>query len=314
MRQLLNMLSPAGKRARLMIFTYHRIVEQPDPLMPGTPTLERFKRQLGWIKRYCTPIALSEAVARLVKGDLPPRAVAVTFDDGYENNLTLAAPALREHGIPATIFVAVDAVERGIMWNDILAEAVRAASESIDARAAGLGVLRVDDGNKAQVLADLFAAVKYRPVKERLEICEAIYASVSTAPIARQMLRPAQLAELPAFGFEIGAHTVNHPILRILSESEAQQEIDDSRAWIEATTGTRPTLFAYPNGKRGDDYDARHADMVRALGFDAAVSTNWGCASRSTPLFELPRFKPWEDTDFGFVTRLCKVAAQSYVQ
>lgn len=297
-----------------MIFTYHRVLAHPDPLVPAGPTLERFKRQLGWIKKYCTPIALSEGIERLVRGDLPPRAVAVTFDDGYENNLTVAAPALREHGIPATLFVAVDAVERGIMWNDILLEAVRAASESIDGRPAGLDVLRVDDGNRVKVLNALTAAVKYRPVKERLDIVQEIYASVSTVPIARQMLLPEQLKELPAFGFEIGAHTVNHPILRILSDSEAQQEIDDSRAWIEAVTGTRPTLFAYPNGKRGDDYDARHPEMLRELGFRAAVSTNWGCASRKSPLFELPRFKPWEDTDFGFVTRMCKVVTQSYLQ
>ena len=107
---------------------------------------------------------------------------------------------------------------------------------------------------------------------------------------------------------------MNHPILRILDDDQARAEVENSRTWLNRRTGIKPTLFAYPNGKRGDDYDERHIKIVKELGFDAAVSTNWGCATSRHSLYELPRFRPWEDTEFGFYTRLCKVALQSYVQ
>ena len=142
---------------------------------------------------------------------------------------------------------------------------------------------------------------------------ESLYTGVTNKSLKRQMLQPEQLNELVGAGFDIGAHTVNHPILSKLDDSEALAEIEGSRTWIGNTTGKAPTLFAYPNGKRGDDYDARHMEMVRSLGFLAAVSANWGCATRDSSLFELPRFKPWQDTDFGFSSRLCKVVAQTYL-
>lgn len=312
-RGLLSALSPAGPRARLMVFPYHRVLEHDDPLLPGAPSAERFERQLYRIRKYCNPLSLLEAVERLIAGNLPPRAVAVTFDDGYANNLEIAAPLLRKYDIPAVVFVAVDALERGIMWNDIIVEAVRLAPDRINASAVGLGTLDIDELNRLSVLHRLIASVQYRPTKERLEISESLYASVTNKPLKRQMLRPDQLNELANAGLDIGAHTVNHPILRTLDDSAALAEIEGSRSWIGDITGKRPTLFAYPKGKRGDDYDARHMKMVRSLGFLAAVSANWGCATRDSSLFELPRFKPWEDTDFGFSSRLCKVVARTYL-
>ena len=312
-RTALAALSPAGWRARLMIFPYHRVLERHDPLAPGSPDVRRFERQLARIRKFCTPLALSEAISRLRSGTLPRSAVAITFDDGYLNNLDVAAPLLKKYDLPATLFVAVDALERGIMWNDLIIEAVRSATREIDAAPAGLGVLQISASSKLQAIQTLIASIQYMPPAERIDVAEAIYYSVATRPPERLMLNPKQLKDLPAYNFEIGAHTVSHPILRILDDDEARLEIARSRDWIEDVTGIRPTLFAYPNGKRGFDYDERHADMVRSLGFAGAVSANWGCATRKSSIYELPRFKPWEDSDLGFATRLCKVVACTYV-
>jgi len=296
-----------------MIFSYHQVLAQPDPMRPGAVTAERFERQLRWIAQYCNTLPLGEAVERLLAGRLPERAAAVTFDDGYADNLDVAAPRLQKYGIPAVLFVAVDAVERGIMWNDVVIEAVRAARDAIDAGRIGLGVIAVDESNRVAVSRRLIGALKYRPVAERMEAALSLYESVSNAPLPRLMLEPARLRELPEAGFEVGAHTVNHPILRLLDESAARDEIEGSRVWLTERTGTAPTLFAYPNGKRGDDYDGRHTRIVQELGFRAAVSTNWGCATRRSSVYELPRFKPWEDTAARFYSRLCKVTARSYL-
>lgn len=295
-----------------MIFAYHRVLREHDSLVPGLPTAERFERQLQWIRRFCNPLPLAEAVQRLRAGTLPARALSVTFDDGYADNLEVATPLLRKYQIPAVVFVTVDAVERGFMWNDLLIEAVRAAQGEIDASEVGLGRLPVDDANRLEVFRRLTASVKYRPIAERLRLSEILYVNACRDVMPRQMLRPDQLKELLGAGIDIGAHTVNHPILTLLDDSEARAEIENSRTWIAGQTGRVPRLFAYPNGRRNDDYDSRHAEIVRSLGFEAAVSTNWGCATRRSSLYELPRFKPWEDNATGFCSRLCKVVLRSY--
>jgi len=312
-RKLLDVLSPGGKRARLMIFPYHRVASEEDALLPGTPSAAQFERQLRRIRKYCNPLPLTEGIQCLASGDLPARAVAVTFDDGYANNLDVAAPLLKKYEIPATVFVAVDALERGIMWNDILIEAVRAANGEIDATSLGLGMIDLGARDRLAVVQELISRALYLPTEERLRVSETIHRNATHSDPQRQMLRPEQLTELEAFGIEIGAHTVNHPILKSLDDSDAEKEMADSRSWIEDVTGTTPSVFAYPNGKLGKDYERRHAEMVRSVGFVGAVTADWGCATQHSSLFELPRFKPWEDDDFGFSSRLCKTVARTYL-
>ena len=103
---------------------------------------------------------------------------------------------------------------------------------------------------------------------------------------------------------QIGAHTSTHPILANVADDDARREIADSRTVLEAILRDRVGLFAYPNGKRGDDYLPRHVAMVRELGFDAAVSTHPGVATVATDPMELPRFTPWDRGRMAFGVRL----------
>jgi peptidoglycan/xylan/chitin deacetylase (PgdA/CDA1 family) len=73
-------------------------------------------------------------------------------------------------------------------------------------------------------------------------------------------------------GVQIGAHTVAHSILARLSDDEARQQIGDSKRFLEDLLGEPVGLFAYPNGKPGEDYSPATVEVVRSLGFDAAVS------------------------------------------
>lgn len=76
----------------------------------------------------------------------------------------------------------------------------------------------------------------------------------------------------------IGAHTHSHPILATLSERAARNDIAGQRRRLEDLLQAPVNLFAYPNGKAGHDYGPRHMDIVRSLGFSAAVATDWGVA------------------------------------
>ena len=103
---------------------------------------------------------------------------------------------------------------------------------------------------------------------------------------------------------QIGAHTVNHPILARLAAADAVREIGDSKRQLESITRAPVTLFAYPNGRHGDDYDDASVALVRDSGFEAAVATTWGAARRDSDRFQLPRFTPWDRRRWQFGLRL----------
>ena len=102
----------------------------------------------------------------------------------------------------------------------------------------------------------------------------------------------------------MGAHTVLHPILAKLSLGEMRDEMKQSKDFLERLLGERVGLFAYPNGKPGEDYDERAVALARELGFDAAVTTARGAATHQTDLFQLPRFTPWDRTRLRFGARM----------
>ena len=280
-----------------MILCLHRVLEQPDPLARDTPTALEFREQISWLKKFCTILPLSEGVMRLRAQSLPANALCITFDDGYLDNLTVAGPILQEMETPATLFVTTEPLRAGIMWNDLIIEAIRSSQSNV-----------------AHALSEIENEItkhKYLHWRDRWEKARAFYASRCPNDPDRLMLKPEQLKAVVDCGFEIGAHTINHPILRTLTDTEAESEIVGSADELESMTGTRPTLFAYPNGRLGDDYDVTHREIVRKSGFQAAVATNWGAAAAGDSLFELPRFLPWERSEFSYGLRLVKTLIRS---
>jgi len=101
--QLTNTMMSAN---RLSILIYHQVLDSPDPMRPGTPDAHSFHWQMQLLRRHFRPLSLDRATRLLRAGALPPRSVCVTFDDGYRNNLDIAAPILRQFDLPATVFVA----------------------------------------------------------------------------------------------------------------------------------------------------------------------------------------------------------------
>lgn len=315
-KKILETLSPAGPRGRLMILTYHRVPADPDSLLPEEPDADRFREQMRWMRSYCDLLPLPEAAERLMQGDIPARAASITFDDGYADNFEVAAPILDELGIPATFFIATGAVETGAMWNDRVIEGVRYADRVVDV--AELHSLEVEDlpvecaADRIRAIATIIDRIKYLESDHRASIAEAVYRSSCGDRPLRLMMDSAMVAGLAAKGHDIGAHTVSHPILTAVDARVAAAEIEKSRDWVATVTGSEPRSFAYPNGKRGVDFDESHMKMIRDAGFRLAVSTDWGCATRTSDSSALPRFTPWEYDRFGFWSRLIKTQILSY--
>lgn len=306
MSAVFSACSPAGRRGRLSILIFHRVLPSRDPLFPAEVDVTQFERILTWLKQCFNVLPLDDAARALKHGALPARAAAITFDDGYADNCTNALPLLQRHSLPATFFIATGFLDGGRMWNDTLIESIRSANdELVELDAYGIDALPIRSiEEKRRAIKTIIPALKHLPGEERDEAVAAVAAQCKAPLPDDLMLTTAQLKALHAAGMSIGAHTVSHPILARCSEDEARREIDDSRAHLENVLDERVSLFAYPNGKLGEDYTGAHAKLVAELGFEAAVSTNPGASRHGDDIFQLRRFTPWDKSRSRFLLRL----------
>jgi peptidoglycan/xylan/chitin deacetylase (PgdA/CDA1 family) len=263
---------------------------------------------MQWVRRWFNVLPVPEAVRRLREKSLPARALCVTFDDGYADNLEIALPILDRHAIPATFFIATGFLDGGRMFNDTVIEAVRRTPlPSLDLRGLDLGTFALDSVTAKQhaINAILPKLKHFEPV--RRETCVRDIARVAKARLPDDlMLTSDQLRALHRRGGTIGAHTRSHPILASVDVETAKREIDEGRAELERIVDERVDLFAYPNGKPLDDYRAEHVRLVGDAGFAAAFSTAPGAARADGDFLQLPRFTPWDATPGRFALRLAR--------
>jgi peptidoglycan/xylan/chitin deacetylase (PgdA/CDA1 family) len=305
---LFALASPAGRRARLSILIFHRVLPSRDPLFPDETDVARFDEIMNWVKAWFRVLPLDDAVARLQAGSLPARSAAITFDDGYADNFEYALPILKKHGLPATFFVATGFLDGGWMWNDTVIESIRACTdEALDLKTLGIGFFRLDSRDaRRQAIEIILPRIKYLPIRERIDLSERIADLANVDLPSGLMMSSEQVLEMCRSGMQIGAHTVRHPILASISISEAREEIAESKRFLEELLGRHVSLFAYPNGKPETDFRAEHVRLVKELGFEAAFSTVHGCATGRGDLFQLPRFTPWDRTKNRFGARLLR--------
>jgi peptidoglycan/xylan/chitin deacetylase (PgdA/CDA1 family) len=308
---LLSLASPGGRNGRLSILIFHRVVPATDPLFPDEMDAARFDRLCGWLRRTFHVLPLHAACVRLREGTLPARALAITFDDGYADNHDVALPILQRHGLNATFFVATGFIDGGRMWNDTIVETIRATSAEVlrpaDSGIAGLADLPLTSlEQRRQALHALLGACKYLAVAEREAATLALARAAGVALPVDLMMRSDQVRSLHRAGMGVGGHTVNHPILARLELPQARVELASGKARLEELIQAPVTLFAYPNGRPEQDYRAEHARLARELGFDFAVSTAWGAASRDSDPYQIPRFTPWDRSEWRFALRLAR--------
>lgn len=311
LRAAFSLASPGGVRAKLSILIFHRVLERPDPLFPGEVDREQFARICGWLRDWCNVLPLDRALMLLRSGELPRRAAAITFDDGYRDNHDVALPILRSHGMTATFFVATGYLDDGCMWNDLVIETIRhTRAGHVDIDEAGFGwtgrlpLTSVEQRRAA--LSFVIPRVKYLSPDERSRLAESLARQLGAPLPSNLMLTRNQVRRLADAGMQIGAHTVTHPILAKCGENEVVRELVGSREALQDIV-QRPVLgFAYPNGVPGLDVSEREARLTRESGFDYAVTTQWGHATRRSDPFMLPRFSPWDRSRVRFGMRMLR--------
>lgn len=255
-----------------------------------TPQL--FRRRLEVLAELgCTVLALDDALARLRSGDLPPRSVVITFDDGFSDFATHAVPILKEFGFPASLYLTTYHVDDQhplynltvsyLLWksrgrgrrlpdgtpigNDVEAE-LAAQSMVRDAIADGLSTLEKD--GRARELA-AFLGHDYDEFCGRRMLC---------------LMSPDQVKEASRSGIAIEAHTHRH---RTPDDLDLMtRELRDNIKRIEQITGRRPVHFCYPNGV----LNSKYFPLLEQEGFRSATTCERALATRKGHRYAIPRW------------------------
>jgi peptidoglycan/xylan/chitin deacetylase (PgdA/CDA1 family) len=278
------------------ILSYHRVNDESDPFFPSLST-EIFERQMAFVARAYVVLTVEELAERMRRRAVPRNALAITFDDGYRDNLTHAAPILARFGLPATVFLVTGAVASGEpLWFDRLAAALKHAATPAWRAPWGETLPLETQAQRLAALGQTLSRFKRLVNEERRRSVEQVLLTLGTGnerSLKSLMLCWDEVLALMGLGITIGAHTVSHPILSQLGPEEARTEIFESHRMIAAACGRPPQAFAYPNG-RPDDYSPAIAALVREAGFTCAVTTTFGVNTMSTPPYGLRRGGPWE--------------------
>lgn len=265
------------RRSCFRVVTYHGVQADADPVRNGDRlqvSPEVFEQQVTTLARVFRIVPLREAVAHwLERGEWPPGALAMTFDDGYRNNLEVAAPILRRLGVPATFFVTGGYIEDRLApwWYALRAALARRLSSAREARAQALAL-----------------EARLRPMPEGEREAELRALGVDPAECPYPLMTRGECIELVAQGFDVQAHSWTHVSFGAESPDRIAHEIRSSVEFT-ASLGARPWGFAYPYGHEPKDLDAAAAAM-QACGLLAAFSTCEGANDRRAARWRLNRW------------------------
>lgn len=302
--RLLDLTSRArarlGAPGRAFIVYYHRVSDRPSCFDLAVPPA-LFERQLELLRRRARVVGMAELAARLAEpGPLVGDWAAVTFDDGYRDNLTAAEPVLARLGVPATVFVTTGFVDRRRVptW-DRLEHALRGLwSEGVEPAAwPAVGAEPIDrlvrralavprDRDAPAVLHHALAGAGDGLAEEvlgRLEL-----AGGGQPPAESAFLTWDEVRRLAERGIEIGAHGVSHRPMSRMDEDEAAAEAAASRRRIEEETGRPVAGFAFPFG----DHAPATVRAVARSGFAYAVTTVRGANRPGDDRHRLRRVPP----------------------
>ncbi|SKB75759.1 Predicted xylanase/chitin deacetylase [Luteibacter sp. 22Crub2.1] len=270
----------------LRILAYHRVMPLPDPdtyefdlELISTPPAE-FREQMIRIRKFFRPMRLTDIVAALDAGEaLPPDTVAITFDDGYDDNYRIAAPILDEVGVPATFFVSTGHLDTGRPYGyDWLVHMILVTgAPRLQLPELGIDiVLPPDRASRRRIAGNVLLRMKWldalgqTAMTERLEQEWDMPSADARPPDCRPMTWD-QAREMEASGHEFGSHGVHHRMLARLPEDEMEREIRASKATLDRELRHPSILMSYPVG--GDRaYNEAVIAATRNAGFRLACS------------------------------------------
>jgi peptidoglycan/xylan/chitin deacetylase (PgdA/CDA1 family) len=263
---------------------------------------------MRYVSRHYKVMSMARLMEHLESG-ATDTAMAITFDDGYQDNYLSAFPILQRHGLPATIFLSTGSLDsREPLWFEELALALKtSAQQYLDIE---IGIprrfwLRTTEERLTANL-QLTGLLKLLPDAEFRRVCTEILRKLEVSDRSARrdkMLTWDQVRLMKSKGIDFGGHTVNHPFLSRLPKDQALWEVSECKRRIESELQSSADFFAYPNG-REEDYGKWNKEVIREAGYRAAVTTIWGTNYRSTDPMELRRGGPWDNSLALFAYKL----------
>lgn len=317
---------------KAIILMYHRINPTATDPWGMCVSPDHFSGQLAAIKQVATPISLIDFVRTRETGELPERAVVVTFDDGYIDNFEQALPIIRHHEVPATLFVTTCNIDtaREFWWDHL--ETILLTPGMLPDRLE----LEMDSGTKVWELASAASYTEQDALNDcgvmawtaktgrlgffynvwkalwpladdrRAEVLDQLMAwtGVKLSPsTARRSMTSAEIQRMAEDSLmTIGAHTVDHPPLPAHAAHAQLDQILRSRDQLQAILGSPVTTFAYPHG----EFSPETIQLLHDTDFECAVTVQQKLASRSSDAMRLPRFGVKDIDGSAFLEQLNK--------
>jgi peptidoglycan/xylan/chitin deacetylase (PgdA/CDA1 family) len=286
---------------------YNRVADLPEGWSPLAVSPENFTAHLDVLRSNYYPMPLAELEDALNKRQAPERAVAVTFDDGYLDNLEYARPALESAGIPATIYVVAGQIgSRDRFWWDQL-KAVFLLPEdfppSLFVKVGGkehVFPMRTT-AQRREALNSLAQLLKRLPLPEIQDILDQLSAEIGLFVREDSRDRAMNETELVDISssplIEIGAHTLTHPVLSALPREAQQAEIVGSQKKLEGILDRHVETISYPYG----EFNEETVQVVQSAGMRSALITMTGRVEPGDPLYRLRRcrVKDWDGDSFA---------------
>jgi peptidoglycan/xylan/chitin deacetylase (PgdA/CDA1 family) len=273
------------------ILMYHSVRDDPydfaDLIGPGiTHAAAVFRRQMEILAREFGPVSLDD-ILRFVRGQgsLPRRAVAVTFDDGFADNLEVAEPILSHFGIQGAFYATVDLIGTSKPpWYSRLRYSFLTTrkAEWTSAPDGKTWSLNGPTAREAALLAafDLCAPLVAARQERAIRDIEAALDAQFRINGHRFMMDWEQVRQLRARGHIVGSHTLTHPNLAyVADETDLWNELTESKKRIETELGLEVLHFSYPHPALNPQWSDRTIKMTESAGYQSAVTTTHGLVS-----------------------------------
>lgn len=314
---------------KAMILMYHQVCERKADPWQLAVTPENFQHHLNHLKNFFDVVSVDELVQTVKQRKLTNNLVAITFDDGFVDNYTNAAPLLEWFELPATFYLTSGAIRNPkLFWWDEL-QSIIFLTEKLPAKLSvklGTEIFHFEfqrDQVLRPTLAKEILTWSYgAPLKnERVELYFKLWERIqplqhldqytamralkhwakldSIPPVTNIPMRDFQVKKLGANKlFHMGGHTVNHAMLSAQTELVQSYEIKDCKIEIEEITGKTVNGFAYPYGKYNDSTKS----LLQKNGFHYGLTTEEGVVTVESDLYQLPRLqiKNWSEKEFSF--------------
>jgi len=267
---------------------YHRII--PRDTVTGKRffsglevTPEKFEEQIAYLADSRVPVPIAQFVSGLKDGSLNPRAVCVTFDDGYLDNFDKALPILEKYAVPATIFIAPQLILKpaSAWWYEL--EALLECLDTLEIDIRGTHFKWDLSSQRSAAVSELNEHCKVSTSSEIQALLASLRQRIQGSAIewnAPAMITPAQIAQLGRHPLvTIGGHTESHVCLAVLGDTEAREEVERGKNTLESWGGGGIDYFAYPFGGMNQAGE-REARIVASCGFKAAFTTLLGHATQ----------------------------------